>query len=283
MERKVFLLDGATGTELWNRAKKDGVAQVPVWIYNMEHPDYVKDTIRSYVEAGSDIICANTFGANSLSVSQASSYDPSEVVTTGVRLAREAVAGTDVKVALDAGPLTELMEPYGDLEEDEVREIYRNMFASGVSAGADIIFLETFIDLSMLRVAAEEAVTFGVPVFCSLSFEKNGRTIMGNSVEDAVSELEPLGVAALGLNCSLGPDVALPVVREFTNYTKLPILFKPNAGMPVVGADGKSAVAFDAKAFVQDIAPALDFVTYIGGCCGSSPRYIEMLKKKIEA
>ena len=280
MERKLFLMDGATGTELWRLAKNAGVAQVPVWRYNIEHPEFVLEVARSYVDAGSDIILANTFGANSMSVKQSSDYDPAQVVSSGVKLAKEA-AQNRVKVALDVGPLTELMEPYGDLEEDDVKDIYHEMFKAGIEAGADMIFIETFIDLSMMCVAAKEAKTFGVPVLCSMSFEKSGKTIMGNSVEDVAHALDEIGVDAIGLNCSLGPDQALPVVRTFKDFTTTPILFKPNAGMPILTPDGQSVASVDAQHFVDDVAPALQFVTYVGGCCGSSPLYIEKLKERI--
>ena len=105
------------------------------------------------------------------------------------------------------------------------------MFSAGVEAGADLIFLETFIDLAMLRVAAEKAKEYGVPVFCSLSFERLGKTMMGNSPDDMIEELEPLGVDAIGMNCSLGPDLAVPIIEKFRGKTSVPLLFKPNAGM----------------------------------------------------
>ena len=256
---------------------------VPVWRYNIEHPELVTELAKDYAEAGAKIILANTFGANRIAVKR-TNYSVSQVVTEGVKLAKAAIAGADAKLALAAGPLTEFMEPYGDLEEDEVREIYREICEAAFSAEAgspDVIILETFIDLGMLAVAAEEAVKFGVPVMCSMSFEKIGKTIMGNSVQDMIDSLTPLGVAAVGANCSLGPAMLLPVIREFSEKTSLPVFFKPNAGLPVVGADGKETSVFDADAFVKEIAPALSLVSFAGACCGSSPEYIRKLKAAI--
>ena len=281
MKEKITLLDGAVGTELWAKAEKNGWKKEPVWKYNIDHPQIVAELAREYADAGSDILLSNTFGANAPSVQKSSSYSVSEVVSAGVKIAKEAVGGRGIRVGLDAGPLSELMEPYGDLTEEEVAEIYAEMFEAGVGAGADLIFLETFIDLAMLRVAAEEAKKYGVPVFCSLSFERLGKTMMGNSPEDMIEELEPLGVDAIGMNCSLGPELAVPIIRKFAGKTSLPLLFKPNAGLPVMKADGTVSTEYSAKAFVDGIAPALDFVDYIGGCCGSAPSYIRELAERI--
>lgn len=281
MKEKITLLDGAVGTELWAKAEKNGWKKEPVWKYNIDHPEIVAELAREYADAGSDILLSNTFGANAPSVQKSSSYSVSEVVSAGVKIAKEAAAGRGIRVGLDAGPLSELMEPYGDLTEEEVAEIYAEMFEAGVGAGADLIFLETFIDLAMLRVAAEEAKKYGVPVFCSLSFERLGKTMMGNSPEDMIEELEPLGVDAIGMNCSLGPELAVPIIRKFAGKTSLPLLFKPNAGLPVMKADGTVSTEYSAKAFVDGIAPALDFVDYIGGCCGSAPSYIRELAERI--
>ena len=281
MKENITLLDGAIGTELWAKAEAHGWKKEPVWIYNMTHPEIVSELAGEYADAGSGIILSNTFGANGPSVKKSSSYDAAQVVAAGVRLAKEAVGDRGVRVALDAGPLSELMEPYGDLEEYEVAAIYADMFRAGVGAGADLIFLETFIDLSMLRVAAQEAKKFGVPVFCSLSFERLGKTMMGQSPEDMIEELEPLGVDAVGMNCSLGPDLAVPVIRKFAGKTSLPLIFKPNAGKPVLAADGSVSSAYSAKAFADEVMPALEIAEYVGGCCGSAPSYIRELAGRI--
>ncbi|MBQ3815218.1 MAG: homocysteine S-methyltransferase family protein, partial [Clostridia bacterium] len=212
MKPNITLLDGAIDTTLWAKAEAHGWKKEPVWTYNLTHPEIVSEIAREYADAGSEIILSNTFGANGPSVARSSSYEVRDIVAAGVKLAKDAVAGRGIRVGLDVGPLSELMEPYGDLEEDEVAEIYAEMFSAGAEAGADLIFLETFIDLAMLRVAAEKAKEYGVPVFCSLSFERLGKTMMGNSPDDMIEELEPLGVDAIGMNCSLGPDLAVPII-----------------------------------------------------------------------
>lgn len=276
MDKKIYLLDGASGTCLWDKAKKT----IPVWRFNIENPDIVVELHKEYMAAGSDIIYTNTFSANSEAVEK-TDYTVEEVVKAGVRLAKKAAEGTDVKVALDIGPLTELLEPYGDLEEDTCYDIYREQIGAGMSEKPDIVVCETFMDIEMLRIAVSVANEYDVPVFCTMSFDKNGRTIMGNSVKDMIEGLADLKVAAVGLNCSLGPDLALPVIAQFKEHTDLPLIFKPNAGVQTV-KDGKTVTEFDVESFVANVIPAIEHgAVYLGGCCGSSPEYIEMIKSKI--
>lgn len=276
MKKKLLLLDGAVGTSLW--AKADN--KVPVWRYNLENPAIVTELHKEYIDAGSDIIQSNTFSANRPSVAK-TKYSVEDIMRNGVRLAKEAVVGTDVKVALSIGPLTELLEPYGDLEPDEAQEIYEEQIGSGMAEKPDYIFLETFIDLEMIKIAAGVANKYDVPLICSMSFDKTGHTIMGNSVKDFIEALSSYKLAAIGLNCSLGPDLAVPVLTQFRENTDMPLFFKPNAGKTTV-KDGKEVSEFDVDTFVNDIMPALEYdISYLGGCCGSDPTYIAKLKEKI--
>ncbi len=271
------LMDGAMGTTIWERVEDKKL----VWAYNLENPDVVRGLHREYIAAGSEIILANTFGANALAVERASAYSVKEVVSAGIRIAREAAAGTGAKVALSAGPLPQLLEPYGDLTGEEAEKLYREQIGSGMEEGPDLILLETFMDVEMLRAAAAVAKGYGVPVFCTMTFEGAGRTIMGNSVQDMIDALTPMGIDAIGMNCSLGPDMALPIIREFAEKTDLPLIFKPNAGKPVLSADGRTESPYTAERFAGEVLPALDFAAYIGGCCGSDPAYIRALREKL--
>ena len=281
MKENITLMDGAVGTSLWAKAEAKGFKKDPVWRYNIEHPELIAELAVEYADAGAEIILANTFGANGPAVKRSSPYTAPEVVSAGVRAAKQALAGRNVKIALSAGPLSALMEPYGDLTEEEVAETYAEMLGAGMKEGPDLILLQTFIDLEMMRVATIEAKKFGVPVFCCLTFERKGKTMMGNSVEDMIEVLEPLGIDAIGMNCSLGPDLAVPVIREFVGKTSLPLVFKPNAGKPILAADGTTATTYSAKVFADDVEPALDFVDYVGGCCGSDPSYIRELASRM--
>ncbi len=274
-KRKVILLDGAVGTSIWEKTED----KLPVWNYNLRNPAAVRELADEYIAAGARIILANTFGANGPAVRYASDYTVEEVVSAGVRIAREAAAGTGVQVALSAGPLTQLLEPYGRLKRAEVRQIYQEMLGAGMAEHPDLIMLQTFMDVEMMRIAAEAAMECGVPVFCTMTFERVGKTMMGNSVEDVLQALTPLGIGAVGINCSLGPDLALPILREFSEKTDLPLVFKPNAGKPILKADGSAPIPYSAEHFVQEIAPALEYATYLGGCCGSNPAYIRRMKE----
>ncbi len=279
--KKITLLDGPVGTALWNKAERDGFRIDPVWKYNVEHPEIVAELVREYAEAGSEIILTNTFGANPPAVRRSSSYDAKDVIQEGVRITKEALRGTGIRTAFALGPLSQFLEPYGDLEEDECRETYREILAAGAAEQPDFIYLMTFMDLEMLRIAAEEARRFDIPLFCSLTFEKRGRTIMGNSVDQMIEELEPLGLAGIGMNCSIGPDLAVPVMRQFVGKTDIPLVFKPNAGKPILAADGTAAASYDAKVFADDIMPALEFVDYVGSCCGGDPSYIREIRSRL--
>lgn len=272
---KPVLMDGAVGTSLWAKAEK----KVPVWRYNLENPKIVSELHKEYIDAGAEMILCNTFGANETTVGK-TEYSVFDVVSTGVRLAKKAVEGTDVKTVFSSGPLTGLLEPYGDITEEDAKKYYKEQFAAAMSEKPDIIYIQTFIDVEMLKIALEEAQNYDAQIFCSMSFEPVGRTIMGNSVEDLINAIKGYRVDAVGLNCSLGPDTALPIIKSFRNYTDLPIIFKPNAGKMTV-AHGKSEASFDKELFVRDILPAADFVSYIGGCCGSDPSYIRLLAEKL--
>ena len=279
MKRKITLLDGAVGTTLWGIAEAHGVKKDPVWKYNVEHPEFVEELTKNYRDVGCEIILANSFGANGPAVKRSSTYTVDEVITSGVRIAKKVLEGSAAKLCLSLGPLTQLLEPYGDLEEDECAAIYDEMLRAGVGAGCEAIMIQTFMDLEMMRIAATRAKKYDLPVFCTMTFEKNGKTMFGNSVSDTIETLSPLGIDGIGLNCSLGPDLALPIIREFSEKTDLPLVFKPNAGKPILSSDGTAAAAYSAEQFAADIQPALPYVSYLGGCCGSDATYIREIKK----
>lgn len=281
MKKQITLLDGAVGTNLWKIAEENGAEKVPVWQYNITHPEFVRELTRRFIDAGSKQILANTFAANRQTVARYKAFDVSDVITRAVRLAKEEAAGKNVAVSLSVGPLMQMLEPWGDMTADEAREMFAEVIAAGAAAGADSITLGTFIDLDMIRIAAEEAVKSGLPVFAMMSFEKVGKTIMGNSVDDFIEAMEEVGVSAIGMNCTLGPDLAEPVMRLFWDKTKLPLIFKPNAGKPIMAPDGTTSTTYTAEDFAADIVPALDYVDYVGGCCGAEPYFIRLLGEKI--
>ncbi len=271
----IVLLDGAVGTSLWEKTSD----KVAVWRYNLENPAIVSELAGEYVDAGAQIILANTFGANRFVVSK-TDYSVREVVSTGVRLAKEAVAGR-AKVALAVGPLPLLLEPYGDLTEEDAYAAFDEQISAGVAEKPDFITLQTFMDADMMRIAGEAAARHNLPIFSMLTFTEIGKTIMGHSVEYFVDAMKDIPLVGIGINCSLGPDKAVPVIASFRQYTDLPLIFKPNAGKPIL-QDGEQKVQYDIATFVEDCMPALDCdVKYIGGCCGSNAAYIRAMRERI--
>ena len=279
MKKDIVLMDGAVGSTLWEIAGKHGIKKEPVWRYNIEHPELVTELARGFIDAGSQIILANTFAANGPTVKHSSNYTVSEVVKGGVKLAKEAAQGTAVRVFLAIGPLTEMLEPCGKLSVKHAQEIYEEQIGAGMDEKPDGVLIQTFMDLKMMKIAAKICKCYDVPVLCTMTFEKHGRTLWGNSVQDIIDELTPLHIDGIGMNCSLGPDLALPIIKQFAGHTDLPLVFKPNAGMPIVDDDGVVISSYDAKNFANEVAPALDIAEYIGGCCGCNPEYIRELKK----
>ena len=278
MKKDIILLDGATGTRLWQMAEEAGVEKKPTWMYNIEHPEFLTKLALEYAEAGSDIIQANTFGANGPAVKRSSSYAMEDVVRAAVRTTKKALEGTGKKTCMSVGPLSMMLEPFGDLEEDECREIYEAMIGAGMEEKPEVITLETFMDIEMMKIAAEIARKYDVLLLATMTFEQSGRTLMGNKVSDIAAALDDIGVDAMGMNCSLGPEAALPIMKQFAECTKTPLVFKPNAGLPQVLADGTTGYTMTAEEFLREVEPALDFVSYAGGCCGSSAEFIRAMK-----
>ena len=271
----IVLLDGAVGTSLWAKAKE----RVPVWRYNIEDPAIVKELANEYADAGAQILLANTFSANRYMLNK-TDYKVRDVVSAGVRILKEAV-GDRAKTALSIGPLPILLEPYGDLTEEEAYEAFDEQISAGASEHPDIIALQTFIDADMMRIAGQAAEKYGIPIFAMMTFTEVGKSIMGHSVEYFVNAMKGLPVEAIGINCSLGPDKAVPIAAQFSEYTDLPVIFKPNAGRPIT--DGGSETAeYTAEMFVNESMGAVEAgVKYIGGCCGSDPSYIRALRARL--
>jgi len=270
----ILILDGAMGTVLQQRGLPPGGQPE---LLNLTDPALLDAVYREYIAAGSQVIYANTFGANALKL-RASGHSVDEVVTAAISIAKQAAAGTETLVALDVGPLGELLEPMGSLPFERAYEIFREMMTAGSRAGADLIVIETMTDLYEAKAALLAAKeNTDLPVFVTMSFEANGRTFTGCTVASMARTLEGLGADAVGLNCSLGPDLLSPLLRELCENTRLPVIAKPNAGLPdpVTGRYDMGA-----EAFAQALLPCLEAgVTIFGGCCGTSPEYIRELCK----
>ena len=259
------------GTVLQQKGIRPGDAAE---LLNLTDPDLIRSVHRGYLDAGSRVIYANTFGANRLKLAR-SGHSVAEVVAAGVCLARECAAGTHALVALDVGPLGALLSPLGTLPFEEAYDLFAEVMTAG--ADADLIVIETMTDLYEVRVAllaAKERTA--LPVFVTMSFESGGRTFTGCTVEAMARTVEGLGADAVGINCSLGPDELLPLIRRLKQSTRLPVIAKPNAGLPdpVTGRYSIGPEAFAASVSTLVSAGA----DIIGGCCGTTPDYIRLLR-----
>lgn len=274
-ENKFIILDGAMGTQLQAKGLKTGECPEALSITN---PEVVEEIHRSYINSGSMIVYANTFGANSYKLAD-SGYSVVEVVKASISVAKKATENTGSLVALDIGPIGKLMEPTGSMSFDEAYNIYREIIEAGELA--DLIVFETMTDLAELKagvLAAKE--NSNKPVMCTMTFEENMRTFTGCSISAMAITLEGLGVDAVGVNCSLGPVQLQGVVAELAKWTNLPIIVKPNAGLPDPATGGYNLTPADfAKSMVKSIVPTGALI--LGGCCGTTPEYIKALTSEL--
>ncbi len=276
LKKDIVLLDGGFGTELIKKGLKPGEDSASAVF---THPDWVKEIHRSYVDAGSDIILADTFGANSFKL-KGTSHSVEETINKAVALAKEATNGTDVLVALDMSTTGELLFPAGDLTFDDVYEAFKEAAVCGEKAGVDLVCLETFTDLREARIAllAVKENT-DLPVFVTVSFGENSLIMNGSTPSAVAVTLGAAGADAVGLNCSLGPDKLKEIVEEFLKFSTIPVIVKPNAGLPDPKTGGYTMNAEDFSQYMKDFYEM--GVGIMGGCCGTSPEYINLLKETL--
>ncbi len=276
LQQRIVYFDGAMGTRLQARGLTGGE---PPENWNLSHPDEVKAVYRSYLNAGTDMVTANTFGANPLHFEN---WQP--LLRAGVRLAREAVAesGRVAYVALDAGSVGRLLKPLGELEFEDAVTIYRNMALEGIGAGCDLLIAETMTDLREVKAAvlgyreAQRTAGTELPVLVSLSFDVNGRLLTGADIEGVAALLTGMeGVDALGMNCGREPAALLPNLKRLLACAEgKPVFFMPNASVPTI-VDGQTVFATQPEVFAQDMAEAARLgARGLGGCCGTTEQHI---------
>lgn len=273
-EKEFVILDGAMGTMLQGKGLKMGEAPEAL---NIEKPEWLLDIHRQYVEAGSDIIYANTFGANRYKLAKGG-YSVEEIVGAGIRLAKQAAEGHDTLVALDIGSIGQMLEPTGTLSFEEAYDIFKEMVLAG--SEADLIVFETMTDLYELKAAILAAKeNSSLPVMVTMTFEENMRTFTGCDISSMCLTADGLGVDALGVNCSLGPKELYPVVKKICQWTSKPVVVKPNAGLPDPVTNEYSCTADEFALLAEKLLPL--GVKILGGCCGTDPGYIAALKKML--
>ena len=274
--RETVLLDGAMGTMLQAAGLPLGARPEAL---NLEDPALIESIHARYAAAGSRILCANTFGASAHKLA-GSGYTVEQVVDAAIRCARRAAQPYGSLVALDIGPLGELLEPAGTLPFEEAVEAFAGIVRAGAAAGADLILCETFTDLYELKAALLACrENCGLPVLASMSFEAGGRTFTGCGVESFAAAARGLGADALGINCSLGPKEILPMARALCGAVPgdYPVFVKPNAGLP--RADG-SGYDITPQLFAMQMKPYRELGLFAaGGCCGTTPDFIRALHR----
>ena len=272
----LLFLDGGMGTLLQSRGLQPG--DLPEH-WNLSHPDIITSLHRAYFDAGSHVVNANTFGASSLKFS---SEELDAIVKAAMENARCAAAqstGQQPKwVALDIGPLGRLLKPYGDLDFEDAVSVFANTVRLGVKYGADLIFIETMNDSYETKAALLAAKeNSDLPVFVSNAYGEDGKLMTGASPAAMVALLEGMGADAIGVNCSFGPKALAGVVEEYLNYASVPVLLKPNAGLPRA-SEGKTFFDVWPEEFAADVVDLIHRgVRIAGGCCGTTPDHIHAL------
>ncbi len=271
-----LIFDGAMGTMLQAAGLPAG--GLPE-LYNIEHPDIVRNIHKSYVDAGSQIITANTFQANAYKLKD-SPYTPEEVITAGVRLARESGAQY---VALDIGPLGQLMQPMGTLSFDRAYDLFLQQIKAGVEAGADVILFETMSDLLEVKAGILAAKEYcSLPIFVTMTYQEDGRTFVGCDPQSAALTLSGLGVDALGVNCSLGPEELDPIIDTLLQYARVPVMAQPNAGLPEF-RNGETVYGVNPAEYAAFMSRLADKgVRILGGCCGTTPDFISSMAQSLQ-
>ena len=274
--KELLFLDGGMGTLLQAEGLAPG--ELPE-TWNIEHPEKVEAIHRRYYEAGSDVVLANTFGANVCKFHD-DRYKVEEVIRAGIANAKRAgeQIGKETYVALDMGPTGKLLKPMGDLDFDDAYEAFAEAVRYGEKYGADLIHIETMSDTYEVKAAILAAKeNSSLPVFVTMIFDERGKLLTGGDVPSVVAMLEGLRVDALGLNCGLGPKQMLPILNDLRRYTSLPIIVKPNAGLPKQ-KNGETYYDVEPDEFARIMQEVVkEGACVIGGCCGTTPEHIKKL------
>lgn len=280
-EQGIVLLDGATGSNFRQAGMPVGVCGE---LWAMEHPQVVLDLQRAYVDAGSRILFAPTFSANRISLGLYGLEDRIVELNAGpVALTRQA-AGGRAYVAGDITTTGKVLGPCGDMTYAQLMDVYKEQVRILADSGADLIVAETMLTLEETMAALEAAQSVcDLPVMCTMTLESDGRLMYGGTVTEAVEALQEMGAAAVGLNCSVGPDQLEAVVSSMKQVARVPVVAKPNAGMPVMDDRGVAHYSMTPDAFAAAMRKLIwRGARIVGGCCGTTPDYIRALAGVID-
>lgn len=276
--KELLYFDGGMGTLLQERGLQPG--ELPE-TWNLLHVEEIREIHRKYIEAGSDIVLTNTFGANALKFHD-DAYSLEEIVNAAVghvkAAAEQAGNGRRIYTALDIGPTGKLLKPMGDLDFETAYEAYKEVMIYGEKAGADLIHIETMSDTYELKAAVLAAKeNTSLPVFATTIFDERGKLLTGADVPSVVALLEGLRVDAFGINCGMGPEQMIPILEQITKYSSLPVIVKPNAGLPKQ-KNGQTYYDVSPEEFAEVMKKIVEMgAVVIGGCCGTTPDHIKAM------
>lgn len=277
IKNRIVFLDGATGSNLIKRGMPSGICPEK-WI--IENPEAICDLQRDYSKAGSDIILAPTFTANRIKLAEYGLEGEVSRINHELVALSKSVARDGVLVAADISMTGVSLSPIGDMPFEELVDVYKEQIECLVDAGIDLICIETMMSLQETRaalLAAKEVCE--LPVMCTMTFAEDGRTIYGTDAKTAAITLESLGAVAVGVNCSTGPDKLLPIIEDMHSVVSIPIIAKPNAGLPLLDKDGNTYYSMKEEEFSAGVKKlVMAGASIIGGCCGTSPTYIKAIK-----
>jgi len=281
IQNDFVLFDGAMGTMLQRFGLRPG--QLPEQL-NLTNEEKIIGIHEMYLEAGADIISANTFGANAKKLKKAG-LDQAEIIRAALLNAKKAISrsGKEAYIAYDAGSIGMLLEPLGTLTFEEAYEMFKSQAILAQRYGADIILIETMTDIAEMRAALLAfKENCSLPVICSMTFDQNKRTLTGTDPETMVHILQGLGADAIGANCSLGPAELYPVIESITKVCRVPVIVQPNAGLPVY-SNGLTRFSCGVEEFVSHVEKLVDSgSTIVGGCCGTDPLYIAEIRRMLD-
>lgn len=276
--KELLYFDGGMGTLLQERGLQPG--ELPE-TWNLLHAEEIREIHRKYIEAGSDIVLTNTFGANALKFHD-DAYSLEEIVNAAVghvkAAAEQAGNGRRIYTALDIGSTGKLLKPMGDLDFETAYEAYKEVMIYGEKAGADLIHIETMSDTYELKAAVLAAKeNTSLPVFATTIFDERGKLLTGADVPSVVALLEGLRVDAFGINCGMGPEQMIPILEQITKYSSLPVIVKPNAGLPKQ-KNGQTYYDVSPEEFAEVMKKIVEMgAVVIGGCCGTTPDHIKAM------
>lgn len=274
---EVLVADGATGTNLQARGLAAGTPSEQ-WV--LDRPEEIVRLHSQFVAAGANVILTSTFGASPIRLEENKlGGRGAEINQRAVALARQAISGADVLVGGSLGPLGKLLKPYGPLTVEEASAAYREQARQLSEAGADLLVIETQFDIAEAGAAIQSArAVSALPIVCSFSYDRGVRTMMGVKPAQMAEKLSSLGADVLGINCGRSLEDNLAALKELRLATDKPIWFKPNAGMPMLDADGQAQYSISPEEMGQHVAGWLAAgASIVGGCCGTSPEHLQAI------